>query len=253
MGVVRIGQTDVAYRLRRSTTVSQRRITVTPGNVEVLALATDDDAEINAFLIRKRQWLFTALREMESKTTKRAVVPKFMTGSKIPYRGRMARLTVRRYDGLHIEIKYHNGFLVELPSWVREKDQDGVVATEIKLWLKRQVRRDVMAIAGKYERRFNLKPRTIRVADMKTGWGACGPSGSILINWTLVFAPKAVLEYVIAHELAHLKVRSHGPEFWTHLTTLMPGYALPKGWLDRNQSSLDAEVLIARRPVDEET
>ena len=81
---------------------------------------------------------------------------------------------------------------------------------------------------------------------MKTGWGACGPSGSILINWTLVFAPRAVLEYVVSHELAHLAVRSHGPEFWSYMATLLPDYGRPKGWLDRNQCSLDAEVLTPK-------
>lgn len=243
MGVIRIGQTEVAYELRRTATASERRITVTPGHVEVLALTTDDDAAIDDFLNRKRQWLFNTLRELETKTAKRAVVPRFISGSKIPYRGRMARLTVRRHDGAHVEIDYRNGFLVDLPSWVRDEDSDGIVATEIKLWLKRRVRRDVMDIATAYCRRFDLKPRTIRVADMKTGWGACGPTGSILINWTLVFAPKAVLEYVVAHELAHLTVRSHGPDFWAHMAMLMPDYERPKGWLDTHQGALDAAFL----------
>jgi len=103
-----------------------------------------------------------------------------------------------------------------------------------------------MEIASAYRQRFGLTPRAIRVADMKTGWGACGPSGTILINWTLVFAPKAVLEYVVAHELAHLKVRSHGPDFWAHLATLMPDYERPKSWLDTHQVALDATFLNVR-------
>lgn len=243
MGVVRIGQTEVAYELRRSPAASERRITVTPGHVEVLALTTDDDTEIEAFLTRKRQWLFNTLRELEIKTSKHAVVPRFMTGSKIPYRGRMARLTVRRHDGAHIEIEYRNGFLVALPSWVRDTDQDAIIATEIKLWLKRRIRGDVLGIASTYARRLALKPRSIRVADMKTGWGACGRAGCILINWTLIFAPKTVLEYVVVHELAHLTVRSHGPEFWNYLSTLLPSYEQPKKWLDQNQSSLSGQFL----------
>lgn len=245
MGVVRIGQTEVVYELRRSTAASERRITVTPGHVEVLALTTDDDAEIAAFLARKRQWLFNTLRELEAVVTKRAVVPRFMTGSKIPYRGRMAKLTVRRHDGPHIEIAFKNGFVVDLPAWVRGEDQDGIVATEIKLWLKRRVRRDVMEIAAAYQRRFGLKPRTIRVADMKSGWGACSPTGAILINWTLVFAPKTVLEYVVAHELAHLNVRSHGPDFWAALAEIMPAYPRAKAWLDLNQGALDDDFLTS--------
>ncbi|MBB3953072.1 M48 family metallopeptidase [Aureimonas jatrophae] len=243
MGVVRVGQTDIRYELRRSAAVSERRITVTPGHVEVVALTTDDAAEIDAFLQSKRQWLFNALRDIEAQTAMRAVVPRFMTGSKMPYRGRMARLTVRRHDGPHVEVSYRSGFIVDLPSWVRQRDHDTIVATELKLWLKQRVRRDVSEIAELYCKRFALKPRTIRIADMKTGWGSCGPSGSILINWALVLAPKNVLEYVVAHELAHLTVRTHGSEFWAHLAMMMPDYERRKGWLDVHQASLDVSFL----------
>ncbi|WP_029086075.1 M48 family metallopeptidase [Brevundimonas aveniformis] len=247
MGVVRIGQTEVAYDLRRSAAASERRITVTPGHVEVLALTTDGDADIDAFVNRKRQWLFNTLRELETRTAARAVVPRFMTGSKIPFRGRMAKLTVRRHDGAHVEIDYRRGFFIDLPSWVRDEDQDAVVSTELKLWLKRRARRDVFEVASSYRRRFDLKPRSLRVGEMKHGWGSCGPTGAILINWTLVFAPKAVLEYVVVHELAHLKERSHGPAFWAHLGDLLPDYERPKAWLDRHQGALDDGFLRAGR------
>jgi predicted metal-dependent hydrolase len=155
----------------------------------------------------------------------------------------MVRLTVRRHDGPHVEICYHNGFIVDLPGWVRQRDHDTIVATELKFWLKQRVRRDVSEIAGPYCKRFALKPRAIRTADMKTGWGSCGPRGSILINWALVLAPKAVLEYVVAHELAHVTVRTHGPEFWAHLAMMMPNYERPRGWLDIHQASLDVSFL----------
>lgn len=243
MGVVRIGQTEVAYALKRSNTALKRRITVTPGHVEVLALATDNDAQIDAFLARKRQWLFNTLRELETTTAKRPVVPRFMTGSKLPFRGRKVRLTVRRHDGTRVEVNYRSGFIVDLPTWVNEGDASGVVATELKLWMKGRVRRDVNEIAAAYCKRFGLNPRRIRVADMKNGWGACGPSGVILVNWTLVFAPKSVLHYVVAHELSHLQVRSHGPEFWLYLRKIMPDYERQKNWLDINQGDLDGSFL----------
>ena len=240
MPSVRVGQTEIAYELRRTATTSERRITVTPGCIEVLALTTDDDADIQGFVHRKRQWLFDTVRELEEITANRASVPRFMTGSKIPFRGRMSSLTVRRHDGPHIEIAHKAGFIVDLPSWVAEEAADAIVATEIKLWLKRRVRRDVHDIAAAYDKRFGLKPRGIRVAEFITGWGSCGPSGTIHIDWRLVFAPKRVLEYVIVHELAHLKHRSHGDEFWLFLGSVLPDYERPKGWLEFNQGSLSA-------------
>lgn len=242
MPTLRIGKTDVSYELRRSATATQRRITVTPGRVEVLAPTADDEDAIASFLNRKRQWLLDTVRDMERITIGRHAVPRFMTGSKIPYRGRNMPLTVRRSDGEHIEITYRNGFIVDLPEWVVH-DTDRLVAGELKLWLKRRARRDVREVAAAYGSRFALVPRSIRVADFASGWGSCGPEGNILINWHLIFAPRKVLEYVVLHELAHLRHRSHGREFWNYVCTLAPDYEVPKAWLEKHQSALSADFL----------
>ena len=88
---VRIGQTEIPYELRRTAAISERRITVMPGHIEVLALTTDDEAAIEDFLHRKRQWLFDTFREMEETLAKRPVVPRFRTGSKRPFRAASPR------------------------------------------------------------------------------------------------------------------------------------------------------------------
>lgn len=240
MPTLRIGRTEIPYELRRSATASQRRITVTPGRVEVMALTSDDEEAIDGFLDRKREWVFNTVREMERRTTGRHSVPRFMTGSKIPFRGRKMSLTVRRSDGERIEIAYRNGFIVDLPGWAKG-DSDRLIAKELKLWLKQRARLDVNEIVARYVARCGLSPRSVRVADFANGWGSCGPEGNILINWHLIFAPKKVLEYVVVHEIAHLRHRSHGPEFWTLLSSLVPDFSQPKTWLDIYQSDLQAD------------
>lgn len=243
MPTLRVGQTEIPYELRRTATAAERRITVTPGAVEVLALVTDDDAAVQGFLKRKRRWLFDTVREMEEAVAKRPVVPRFMTGSKIPFRGRQSSLTVRRHSGRHIEVAHRNGFLVDLPQWVSDEAADAVVATRVKLWLRRRVRLDVHEIVATYGQRFGLKPRSIRIAEFVGGWGSCGPTGTLHVDWRLVFAPKRVLEYVVVHEMAHLKHRSHGEAFWAFVATMLPDYERPKAWLEAHGSGVDAEFL----------
>ena len=238
MPTLQIGRTEIPYALRRSATASERRITVTPGHVEVLALTDDDEEAVAGFLGRKRQWLFDTVREMEKVTANRHAVPRFMTGSKIPYRGRKMPLTVRRTDAERIAITYRNGFIVDLPHWAGD-ETDRIVATELKLWLKQRARRDVNEIAADYGKRFGLIPRSIRVADFANGWGSCGPEGNILINWHLIFAPSKVLEYVVVHELAHLRERSHGTAFWALIEAMWPQYAASRCWLQNNQAQLE--------------
>lgn len=242
MPTFQIGRKEIPYELRRSATASERRITITPGHVEVMALTSDNDDDIAGFLERKRQWLFNTVREMERITASRHAVPRFITGSKIPYRGRKMPLTVRRTDAARATVSYRNGFIVDLPHWAGE-DTDQLVASELKHWLKHRARRDVHEIAEKCGKRYDLVPRSIRVGDMAHGWGSCGSEGNILINWHLIFAPRKVLEYVVIHELAHLRVRSHGPEFWALLGRLEPDFESMRSWLDRHQSEIAADFL----------
>ena len=243
MPTLTIGRTKIDYELRRSATALERRITVTPERVEVLALTADDDDAIAGFLDRKRQWVLNTVREVERIAARRHAVPRFMTGSKIPFYGRRMPLTVRRSDADRMEITYRNGFIVDLPSWV-DNDADELVASELKLWLRQRARKDVADIARHYGTRFGLSPRSIRVADFINGWGSCGAEGNVLINWQLIFAPKKVMEYVVVHELAHLKNRSHGHAFWDFLRVMIPDYEGSKAWLDKHQSELSADFLM---------
>ena len=123
--------------LRRSATAAERRITVTPCHVEVMALTGDDDCDIAGFLNRKCQWLFNTMRDMERIAASRHVVPRFMTGSKIPYRGRNMSLTVRRSDAERIAIAFRNAFIVDLPHWTIDNPAHRV-ASELKLWPKQR-------------------------------------------------------------------------------------------------------------------
>jgi len=242
MPTVRIGCAEIAYDVRRSATAAERRITVTPGHVEVMALTNDNDTDIAGFLDRKRQWLFNTMRDMERIATSRHAVPRFMTGSKIPYRGRKMALTVRHTDSERATVTYRNGFIVDLPHWTGD-DPDHLVASELKHWLKQRVRRDVNEIAAKLGERFGLAPRSIRVADFANGWGSCDLEGNVLINWHLIFAPRKVLEYVVAHKMAHLRHRTHGQDFWSFLAMITNDVEGSTSWLNRHGGSLSSEFL----------
>jgi predicted metal-dependent hydrolase len=155
MPTIQIGRVEIAYEMRRSATAAERRITVTPGHVEVMVLTTDDDDDVAGFLDRKRQWLFNTMRDMERIATTRHAVPRFMTGSKIPYRGRKMPLTVRRSDAERAVVTYRNGLIVDLPHWTGD-DPDQLVASELKHWLKQRARRDVLDIAADLSKRHGL-------------------------------------------------------------------------------------------------
>jgi predicted metal-dependent hydrolase len=73
--------------------------------------------------------------------------------------------------------------------------------------------------------------KAIRVKDTQSRWGSCAPDGTLAFSWRLVMAPDAVLDYVVAHEVAHLRELNHSPRFWAHVKALAPHRDEAEAWL----------------------
>jgi len=83
------------------------------------------------------------------------------------------------------------------------------------------------------------EPATIGIKGYKTRWGSCHTDGRIYFNWRLVMASMAVIDYVVAHEMAHLLHKNHSPLFWQQVEALFPDYREPRAWLRRNGHRLE--------------
>ena len=78
----------------------------------------------------------------------------------------------------------------------------------------------------------------LTLRDTKSRWGSCSADGGLMFSWRLVMAPSAVLDYVAAHEVAHLAEMNHSARFWAEVARLMPEYASPRAWLKRHGQEL---------------
>jgi hypothetical protein len=83
---------------------------------------------------------------------------------------------------------------------------------------------------------FSSLLKNARIGDQKGMWGTCGRDGVVRINWRLIQAPVAALEYVVAHEVCHLRHRSHDPKFWQTLTSALPDWPERKALLEQWES-----------------
>lgn len=102
---------------------------------------------------------------------------------------------------------------------------------ELKFWLKDRLKEDARHLARGYCDRLGLTYRGITLMTSEKLWGSCTQRG-IALNWHLIAAPKSILEYVVLHEVCHLKYRNHSEMFWTLLASQMPDYAVRKKWLE---------------------
>jgi len=106
-------------------------------------------------------------------------------------------------------------------------------------WLTAEMRRRLAPIVQDKAERVERKVKRITVRDARSRWGSCGPDGAMSFSWRLVFAPPEVLDYLVAHEVAHLVHMNHGPRFWALAEQLCDGpMAPPQAWLKANGETL---------------
>lgn len=133
-----------------------------------------------------------------------------------PGRGKPVRV-VSANGGLHKEV-HVRGELEHAPRRLRD-------------WLIAEARHDLSERSHHHATTLGLKVGRITVRDQTSRWGSCSSTGNLSYSWRLIMAPPAILDYVAAHEVAHLQEMNHGPKFWALVAKTFPGLEEAKHWL----------------------
>ena len=112
------------------------------------------------------------------------------------------------------------------------------VGRRIERWLKAEAL-DLMAHEShEIAERAGLRVGRVGVGDPRSRWGSCSSTARLSFSWRLIFAPREVMEYVVAHEVAHLRHMNHSPAFWNAVSVLCPDYDAAKDWLKMHGKDL---------------
>lgn len=117
-----------------------------------------------------------------------------------------------------------------------ETDGDG--RHEIETWLKNQAEIIIRGVAEKRSSTMGVKYRSLRIRTARTRWGSCSPHGALSFNWKLIMAPLPVIEYVVVHELCHLRELNHSKPFWKLVESHCPEWRMHRKWLRSNEVAL---------------
>lgn len=112
------------------------------------------------------------------------------------------------------------------------------VPARLLVWMKRTAGAAIEERIAVQAERLGRRPVRIVLRDTRSRWGSCSAAGTLSFSWRLVLAPPVVLDYVVAHEMAHLAVRGHGPEFWRLAGDLAGDLAAGRAWLRRHGREL---------------
>lgn len=107
-------------------------------------------------------------------------------------------------------------------------------------YLKREAKREIEALVEKHTAKVGRKAKAVRFKDTSSRWGSCTSDGNLSFSWRIMMAPRPVINYLVAHEVAHLKEMNHGPKFWKLCEELCPDTERCKAWLKKNGSALQA-------------
>lgn len=174
------------------------------------------------FLMQKSEWLIDTLRDMP---TKKQIKP----GVVIPLLGKRVRIKhdpdLKRQWIIKDDVLYVAGARSEFPERVTAALKQIAKKTLTNLAL-----RDAACIGRKINR--------ISVRDTRSRWGSCSSTARLSFSYRLIFAPKEVMEYVVAHEVAHLRHMNHSPAFWNAVQFLCRDYEAAKDWLKMHGKDL---------------
>lgn len=183
-------------------------MTVTAHEVRIHAPVWTPREEIEGYVLHQRDWLRRAWSRMQAR------MPQTGPAGEVRYLGRVLAIEVRpslfcdvrrRGDRLHV----HAPLSADVAVLVRE-------------WLVARAARLLAWRIARMARRLGHAPVRFALSDAQTQWGSCTRRGHVRLNWRLVQAPLALVDYVAAHELAHLVHLDHSPRFWEQVAVLCP-------------------------------
>jgi predicted metal-dependent hydrolase len=122
------------------------------------------------------------------------------------------------------------------------------VARRVTDYLKREVRRDLELASRRYAEKLGVTVKRVAVRDQSSRWGSCSSTGMLSFSWRLIFAPPFVLDYLAAHEVAHLVEMNHSPRFWRVVDSLCPHVRRAKAWLDAKGTELHRYGVTKQAP-----
>jgi predicted metal-dependent hydrolase len=179
------------------------------------------------FLKKHLAWLDERLRGL-------APPSPFADGAIFPLRGVPCRIDARGGRGLVALERGEDELVLRVPG---EAD---FVTRRVTEWLRREARRDFERAVSRHAEALGRKPTRLRVGDPKSRWGSCSSTGVLTFSWRLVLAPPRVLDYLVAHEVAHLKEMNHGRKFWALVARLDPDYEVARAWLNNSGVALSS-------------
>ena len=193
------------------------------GDLEIRAPLKASLALIQKAVTNNQTWIAKnskKKKEFINKYRNFTIPENFLDGEQIVYQGETYKLQIGDFKNISIDdcCLFPKEFLPQ----ARQR---------LIIWLKHQAHKKVAQRAKYFATITQLQHTDTKITSAKGIWGSCNSSGKLAINWRLIMAPPEILDYVIVHEIAHLKIRNHSKLFWDEVKETLPDYKKSEAWI----------------------
>ena len=206
---------------------TQRRKTLSifierDGSVRVLAPISVGDEKIESAIRASEYQIFTKLAKWKE-LNQGKVNRKLVNGQSFLYLGRNYRLSI--IENSNVPLKISGGYLVLDKKYLKQSEKVFKAFYKEKAIIKIEERMKLI------ENKFSKKPTSVKVLELRNRWASWTPKNGLNFHWKCAMAPVPVIDYIITHEMVHLKIPNHSPQFWNELDKKMPNYREYENWL----------------------
>ena len=226
---IAVGARTIEYTVRRSSRAKRLQMRYLPGTgFEVVLPARLPLRVVEPFVRGAADWMLRVLG------TTQAAAPVVAPDGFIRYLDERLRLQVAEGSRAGVE-RSGDTLIVTLRQGGNNTPHDAVEA-----WYRAEARRVLTERAAVHAATLGVRFGRIAIKDTRSRWGSCSSHGNLNFSWRLIMAPEAVLDYVVAHEVAHLREPNHSPRFWALVEQLCPAYRARRAWLREHGRELAA-------------
>jgi predicted metal-dependent hydrolase len=221
---VRYGTKVIPYSIRRSSRRKTVSIAIDPSEGVLVTAPTPAPVKrLDDIVHAKASWIVDRLKrtsDLPSRPSQR----EFVSEETFLYLGRQYRLRVQA-GAEPVPVRLDRGWLtVSVPLNGPPKDRAGFVRGQLIGWYRGHAEGRLLEAAERWAQRLDVQAKKVVVVEAKMRWGSATASKVVRLNWRIIQAPSPLVEYVVAHELVHLRHPNHTRDFWAALGRVMPDY-----------------------------
>ncbi|MGJ7910458.1 M48 family metallopeptidase [Neobacillus sp. LXY-1] len=198
--------------------------------------------QIEGIVHKKAPTILHKLKEV-NEITEPPLPKEFVSGEKFTYLGRNYRLKVHKEQGLqNAKLSFERGrFIASIPNGMDDIEKKEQLTGLLKIWYLEHGNIKIQSRLKLYCAKMGVKPTDVQLKEQRMRWGTCTSEGNIYLNWRIIMSPMPIVDYVLVHELAHLKYMNHSDAYWNFVRSILPDYEQRKEWLRINGPTLTLE------------